>query len=1027
METSVARDREQITKPHSGRIEIPPQPISNEIWASKYRRGPEDGLDAQEVSQGDTQNRASAALAKGDDPAALDAFAKFVFGEDRPISVKSFQDLYAWAHAHGMILAGRPNSALGTAIKATLINCFVQPIRDTSLGEIDGKPGIMPALAQAFETLRRGGGVGYNFSHIRPKGAKVASTNSTSSGPVSYMELYGQSCATVESAGQRRGAQMAILDCTHPDIRAFIHCKDDVRTEEGQKSPLAKFNISVNVSDALIEAAQNDAEWELFHEAEPHPDMHPDAYRRDDGMWVYSVVSAKELMDDIVSAVYNGHGEPGVFYGDTVNNQNPLSYAEFINCTNPCAEQSLPEYGCCDLGQVNLTALVRDPFTENARLDFETLKKVTKILQRALDNILDLTLWPLKEQQEESRNKRRVGAGFLGLGSALVMLGLKYDSDEARAMTERIIREMATACYECSIELAKERGSFPLLDREKHVQAPIVQKLPSHIREGILEHGLRNSHSLSIAPTGTIALAFADNASNGIEPPFSWIYSRRVLDKHGMPQIKGNVQDYAFRVWRHLGCPGGDAEKVEAIMAGIKEAQDEFGRLEFTSEEEAKEAADKVSMTIGGLAFKITELLPESFRSSGDISVSDHLAMMSVVQPYVDASISKTVNVPMDYPWEDFRDMYYEAHRVGLKSVAAFKPQPDGASVLIGAKKTEEKDRLPTTDDPDRLQRVTEPLVTEKAILFAGRPKAAEGHAGVTYEVRGQGSRGFLTINSHEGVPFEMLIQGAEAPRGASVLTKLLSLDMHTSDRGWVINKLNRLATVNGGAPVPVVINGEEKVAPSFFAAMAMLTRAHYERQGVEVCMDSGPLLDARIVRKEAKSVDGGAGRHFDIYNPATGDDFLVFVKEFDIDGLGRWPMSIWLSGKFPASWNGIAKMLSLDMQIADPAWIGRKLRAMLNVPESEFMGKVAGSEKSRSWPSTWAYIADVLIYRYSQLGLLNRQGYPIGDAERVENAVNDIIGKGTGAHCPSCGNNTLVKRDGCEVCDSCGYMGSCG
>jgi ribonucleoside-diphosphate reductase alpha chain len=976
-----------------------------------------------------TQDRVSRALAEADDPAAFKTYSQFVYGKDVPEEVQNFSLMYQWAHDNGMILAGRPNSALGTTIKATLINCFVQPIRDTSLGEgPDGKPGIMPALAQAFETLRRGGGVGYNFSHIRPKGARVNSTNSTSSGPVSYMELYGQSCATVESAGQRRGAQMAILDCNHPDIQQFIHCKDDIKAEADQKKPLAKFNISVNVFDALVEAAKNGLDWELFHEAEPHPEFHPDAYRRDDGMWVYKVVSAKELMDDIIGAVYNGHGEPGVFYGDNVNNGNPLNYAEHINCSNPCAEQSLPDYGCCDLGQVNLTALVRNPFTDEACFDFATFAQVVKILQRGLDNILDLTLWPLPEQLKESRNKRRVGVGFLGIGSALPMLGLKYDSDEGRDMAEKITKAMATACYEASIELAKERGSFPLLDREKHVQAPIVQRLPEHIRTGILDHGLRNSHSLSIAPTGTIALAFADNASNGIEPPFSWIYSRRVLDKHGMPKIKGNVQDYAFRLWRHLGCPGADRAEVESIMDEINAIQAEFSSREFDSEEEAKAAADEVSSQLGGLAFKVCALLPDSFRSSFDISVQDHLAMMSVVQPYIDASISKTVNVPMDYPWEDFREMYFTAHAMGLKSVAAFKPQPGGASVLIGASE-DSKDAPPKTDDPDRLMRLDKPRATESAILHTSRPASDEGHEGITYDLRAGQERVFVTVNkTADGIPFEVLTQGGEGPRGITALAKLLSLDMHSTDRGWVLYKLDSLAKTNGGPAVQVSLSGQKTLAPSMTAAMAMLIREHYQRMGIAPALDTGPLLDARLCLKEPKSAEGGTARSFDVVNPASGDDFTFFVKEFDIDGFGRWPLSIWLSGKYPRSWDGIAKMLSLDMRIADPAWIGRKLRAMLNVTEHDmsFWAKVPGREKPETLPSTLAYVAEILIYRYNQLGLLSESGYPIGIEEKVDDAVKSIINKG-GAACPSCGNHTLVKRDGCEVCDTCGYMGSCG
>lgn len=973
--------------------ELKPQPVSLEFWADKYRRGKSDGLKADETAPAETQARVSQSLAKAD-PAGLNHFCEFVFDGKVPKQVRSWVDLYQWAHANGMILAGRPNSALGTAIKATLINCFVQPIGDSSHGEVAGKPGIMPALSQAFETLRRGGGVGYNFSEIRPKGAKVRSTNSTSSGPISYMELYGQSCATVESAGQRRGAQMAILDCTHPDIQRFIHCKDEVWTEEGQKSPLAKFNISVNVSNALIQAAEIDDDWELFHESEPHPEYHPNAYQREDGMWVYSTVRARELMDEIVGAVYNGHGEPGVFFGDNVNDANPLRYAEFINCTNPCAEQSLPDYGCCDLGQVNLTAFVRDPFTRQASFDFETFTQVTRVLQRALDNILDLTLWPLEEQRQEAMNKRRVGAGFLGLGSALTMLGLKYDSEEGRKMAEQIALKQATACYEASIELARERGSFPLLNPEKHATAPIVQRLPEKIREGILTVGLRNSHSLSIAPTGTIAVAFADNASNGIEPPFSWTYKRRVLNFEGEPEIK-DVEDHAFRLWRHLGCPGGDAAAVEKAMA-----QEDYGAL--------------------------LEQLPECFRTAGDIKVKDHLAMMAVVQPYIDASISKTVNVPTDYPYEDFKDMYFEAHRMGLKSVAAFRPKPEGATVLIGNDST--KDAPPESDDPDRRLSISKPEGIQEAIAFPGRPQSPNGHEGRTWDIEGKKHRMFLTCNLQEGRPFEALVQGNGAPRGACELVKNLSLDMHTTDGGWVMHKLASLSKVNGGEPIKVHTHDGEKVAPSALAAIGIVLSDYIRSLGVEPALDSGPVLDARLCRKEPKSADGGAARAFDIYNPATGDDFSVFVKEFDIEGFGRWPLSIWLSGHYPRSWDGIAKMLSLDMQVADPAWIARKIRAMLNVAENggDFMARVPGEKRQRNYPSTWAYVAAILLHRYRELGWLSATGYPMDEAEKVDQAIDGII-HGGGMPCPECGNHTLVKRDGCEACDQCGHIGSCG
>lgn len=970
---------------------MPPQAASHLIWQEKYRRGPEDGLSALEQEAADTQERVSAALSAADQDDTWAAFNEFVFDGVIPPEVKSWTDTYRWAHANGMILAGRPNSALGTAIEATLINCFVQPIEDTSIGEINGRPGIMPALAEAFETLRRGGGVGYNFSNLRPRGALVESTNSTSSGPISYMEVFGQSCKTVESAGQRRGAQMAVLDCTHPDVEEFIACKADLYTEEGQQQPLAAFNISVNVFDSLIASAEAGESWELYHKARPHPEYHPNAYRRDDGMWVYKTVDAQELLDSIVRAVYDGHGEPGVFFGDRVNDANPLNYREHIRATNPCAEQVLPDYGCCDLGQVNLAALVRDPFTEDAVFDYTTLVRVVRILQRALDNVLDLTLWPLKQQQQEAMDKRRVGVGFLGLGSALAMLGLRYDSDEGRAVATKIARTMAITCYEASIELARERGSFPLLDAKRHVEAPFIKRLPKRIRDGIAEVGLRNSHSLSIAPTGTIAMAFADNASNGIEPPFAWFYQRRVLDERGQPRTI-LFEDHAFRLWRHLGCPGASAEEVEGAV------------------QDGDHAA-------------IERLLPDSFRKAEDIAVIDHLQMMAAVQPYIDSSISKTVNVAVECGFDEFRDIYTTAHKLGLKSVAAFRPQPDGAAVLIANKPKADDDSPPESDDPDRLVDLPRPEGLQETIVFPGRPQSPEGHEGRTWDIRGASSRVLLTCNSRDGVPFEVLVSGGEAPRGANVLAKLLSLDMHTTDAGWVMNKLRSLSKVNGGDPIKVRTLDGERSAPSALAAIGVVVFDHYRRLGLEPALESGPVLDARICKREPKTADGGAARAFDVVNPATGDDFTMFVKEVEIEGFGRWPLSVWFAGHYPRSWDGIAKILSLDMQIADPAWIARKIRAMENVAEEggDFMARVPGAGRSRNWPSTWAYLSALLRYRYQTLGWLDESAYPVGDrGSSPEHAQR-------GMPCPSCGNNSLVKRDGCETCNECGHIGACG
>jgi len=962
---------------------LPPQPVSIETWDRKYRY-------RQEASPAATMRRVSEALATNEGP--VDSYLQFVFNDDIPTEVTDAESLFDWAHGQGMVLAGRPNAVLGTDIQATAINCFVQGIADTMHGFVDGRPGIIEAYSSAARTLKCGGGVGYSFSSLRPWGSMIQSQGTSSSGPAPFMEMFGALCGSIQSAGQRRGAQMAVLSASHPDILAFIHCKDDIRTMDDQKKPMAKFNISVLVPDALIEAAVAGETWELYHEAEPDPSLVPDAYRRDNGMWVYSTIPARELMNEIVTTNYNSQGEPGVLFEDTINRNNPLKYAEYLNACNPCAEQMLPENGCCDLGQVNLTRLVRDPFTPEARFDYETFSKVVKVLTRALDNILDITMWPLDEQELEAKNKRRTGAGFLGLGDALVMMGLKYDSDEGRAVMEKIAKTEAISAYEASIELAKERGSFPLLDAKKHVKSPIVQRMPKHIRKGILEHGLRNSHLLSIAPTGTISLAMADNASNGIEPAFAWSYMRNVLMPDGTRE-KVAVKDHALRMFIHLGCPGVDAEAVQ----------------------KAVEADDHDALV---------NALPDYFRSARQIRVKDHLAAMAVVQPWIDSSISKTVNVPEDYPFDDFEDMYFEAHRLGLKSVAAYREQKGMASVLS----VSTTDKPPESDDPDRIVKLEKPArLPSEAIVFAGRPDRDEGHEGRTWKVRGSSTQFFLTCNTHDGTPFEVLTTGAEAPRGADVLAKLLSLDMHVADIGFVIAKLESLSRIDGGEPVKINLGTGERTAPSPFAAMALLVRDYIEKLGVAPALDTGPVLDARLCKKGPKSVEGVPAKKFDIHNPHTDDDFAFFLAEYDIDGLGRWPLEIWLSGKYPKSWDGISMMLSKDMQVADPAWIARKLRAMVNVPEhgGGFMAKVPGEDRQKSWPSTLAYMAAVMLYRYAQIGLLTAEGYPVGDAERVAQAVDGIIHKGK--VCPSCGNHTLVKRDGCEVCDECGHTGICG
>ena len=419
---------------------IPIQMVSADVLREKYAKKDECGI-------GEIQRRvASATAAKESDSSGwADRFLKCL--------------------ESGFIPGGRINSAAGTEIMATLISCFVQPIGD-SMTEIDhdtGKVSITTALAEAAETMRRGGGVGYGFSTIRPCGAKVKGTHSQASGPLSYMRLLDSMCQTVESAGARRGAQMGVLRCDHPDIEAFV----DAKAKPYAEKDLKHFNLSVGATDAFMEAVENDAQWQLVHRAEPSEDLiAAGAFRRDDGMWVYKLVQARGLWEQIMRATY-GFADPGVLFIDRINEMNNLWYCEVIEAPNPCGEQPLPDYGCCCLGSLNLTMFVRDAFGEAAYFDMAAFKDEVAVAVRMLDNVLDITTWPLEKQAKEAAAKRRIGLGFMGLGDALIMMGLKYDSATAREMAASIAEGMRDAAYLASVDLAKEKGHFQMLERRE--------------------------------------------------------------------------------------------------------------------------------------------------------------------------------------------------------------------------------------------------------------------------------------------------------------------------------------------------------------------------------------------------------------------------------------------------------------------------------------------------------------------------------------------------------------------------------
>ena len=1324
---------------------LPPQAISAEVLLEKYAKGGESLPDELRV-------RVAQALAEAEAPEQRSAWAlKFLEAQRR-----------------GFVPAGRIMSAAGTSLSATLINCFVQPVGDSIAQVDDGHPGIYTALTEAAETMRRGGGVGYDFSRIRPSGAWVGSTQSSASGPVSYMRVFDRSCETVESAGSRRGAQMGVLRCDHPDIEQFIHAKD--------QGDLKNFNISVGVTDVFMQAMLAGEEIELVHRAKPgEAQLAEGAHQRADGLWVYRSLPASELWEQIMRSTYD-HAEPGVLFLDRINADNNLHYCESISATNPCvtadtwvmseqgprqvrelvgqpftaivdgkafasesagffvtghkpvfklrltqgqalrltadhpvrkvtrktsylvesawvpagellpgdelvlhdhralqgwegrlsqaqgyllglligageltadqavlslwsaastelkvvgsdvapqrpahinalmaaveiaarsldqrgadfncwqrpftargdyrlastalrdlaislgaapgqlcitpsmeasssdfhrgllrglfdaegsvqgsqsmgfslcliqsdsanlqaaqrmllrlginaviealpdsadrqllisgtnlqrfaesvgfedstkkalleqmlansshamqherftatvdgltadgfeevydvtiehvhafdanglyvhncAEQPLPPYGCCCLGSVDLTQFVREPFGANANFDEVGFAEVVTVATRMLDNVLDVTPWPLPAQAQEAHNKRRVGLGFTGLGDALVMLNLRYDSEAAREEARRISELMRDAAYTASSDLAVERGAFPLFNADLYLSGgSFASRLPQGLKDRIRSQGLRNSHLLSIAPTGTISLAFADNASNGIEPAFSWSYTR----KKRMSQADGGgfkeyaVEDHAWRLYRHL-----------------------FG----------KEAP-----------------LSDAFVTALELSAADHAAMVAAVAPYIDTSISKTVNVPVDYPYADFQDLYTQAWKSGLKGLATYRPNSVLGSVLsvdTPVLLSPEPLRPVSADGANQRLKVERlPNAVLASLRWPSRPEMPGGNPAWSYMIQHPHGDFALFVGElpAEGpdmglfgrtLPFEVWVNGAEQPRGLSALAKTLSMDLRTNDSAWLRLKLDALATVaeERAFEMPMPPSGEPRLFPGVVAATAAVIRWRCEQLGA--LQDGGPtpVLDAMFSREEPRTgYSGTLAWAVDVDNPATGEQFTLTLKEVSLPtpdgGSVTRPCAMGFSGNYPKALDGMARLLSLDMRVMDPGWIGMKLRKLLNVgePLGHFMAPVpslGGERRQQIWPSTVAYVARLIIHRYAMLGVLDESGMPLVEMGLLQTpsprSAGSQVQAMAGRPCPECGNSTMIHKDGCDFCTACGYVGQCG
>lgn len=701
-------------------------PISEQIWNMKYRFTNGDGGDA---SVEDTWRRIARALAVTEQEPELWE-ARF----------------YAALEDFKFLPAGRITAGAGTARKVTLFNCFVMGTVPDDMG------GIFDNLREAALTMQQGGGIGYDFSTIRPKGAEVKGVSADASGPLSFMDVWDAMCRTIMSAGSRRGAMMATMRCDHPDIEAFIAAKSD-------PARLRMFNLSVLITDAFMDAVKADGPWELVFDGR-----------------VYHTVQARDLWNRIMQATYD-YAEPGVIFIDRINAANNLSYCETIAATNPCGEQPLPPYGACLLGSINLARLVAEPFADGAQVDAAALDDLVRVAVRMMDNVVDVSGFPLPAQAAEAQAKRRIGLGVTGLADALLMVGLRYGSDEAVQQTEEWLHAIARAAYLASVDLAREKGAFPLFDRDAYLASGTMQAMDADVRAAVAEHGIRNALLTSIAPTGTISL-YAGNVSSGIEPVFAYSYTRKVLQKDGS-RSEEEVVDYAVQMWRDRM---GDAP------------------------------------------------LPAYFVNAQTLPPEDHVRMQAAAQKWVDSSISKTINCPEDISFEAFKNVYFQAWDLGCKGCTTYRPNDVTGSVLSVS---ETSDKVP--GEASDQARGDVPATGGEVVYMSeplDRPKELEG---ATYKLKWPDSNHAIYVTVNDIVlgghrrPFEVFINSKNMEHYAwtVALTRMISAVFRRGgDVSFVVEELKAVFDPRGGAWM------QGKYVPSILAAIGGVLEQHLVQIG---------------------------------------------------------------------------------------------------------------------------------------------------------------------------------------------------